>query len=413
MEGSKIKYLDYYLYFLFFTEIIVNLGVWSGFNYFRGIVIIFYVMWLFFETLKPVKNSAIIILLVFILYSFILVMFSRNFYESFYNYNKVFTSLLFFPIAANYLSYEKILRIFEVFGNITIIYAAYLLIAISLGIGEGTYIDDVYTRGGVNSNTLTYFAIISPGLLMVNMFKGTKKVVFILSTLVCVIFILLSMKRTIMIMLLISLFIYLISIDRKLRFQYIRFFVIGIIILYATHNYWLNIFAARYEHREHLMRIETEVLQGELRTVELEAVLKEVFQFDNLSYSFFGRSAYYTPGEYGINVGYFFGPNRMIHNDVALLFNSTGIFGFLLYFSFLLVVIKRYILFKNYKKFIYRGNVFFTLYTIILVASLINMYNGSFYGTANRTLVFIFLGLMFTRPIFESQEKTSQQSSSN
>ncbi|TVR80011.1 MAG: hypothetical protein EA412_05345 [Chitinophagaceae bacterium] len=411
MESAKtissrdVKFFDYYLFFLFSTEVYVNFSAWPFFSYLRGMIIVSYILWLFFTTIKPLKHTAVAIILIFIIYSAALVLFSSNQFGSFYQFSRIFPSLLVFPITINLFDYQKAKYILKVFANLTIVIGFYLILASILGIGGTGYQveDDYFTRGGLNSASQFYITILAPALLFFDFIPRQKKALIIITALISILFLITGMKRTSIILIIISLFIYLIFTEGRFKLNYVRFLIIAGSIAFLTSAYWLSTFQKRYEHRAELMVADRDVFEREGRTVELEAVLTEIFSFNDLNYSFFGRSPFVTAGQYGKIGGYYFGSRRPIHNDFAMLLNSLGLTGMLIYLAFLWLVFIRLIKYYKHRSKIEDGKMFFLIFSIIFITSLLNMYNGSFYGTGNRTIVMFFLGLLFVKPVFKEQ----------
>ena len=405
ISSKDVKYFDYYLFFLFSSEVYVNFSTWSFFSYLRGIIIVSYILWLFLITLKPLKNASAAIILIFIIYSAGLVLFSSNQFGSFYQFSRIFPSLLVFPITINLFDYEKAKYILRVFANLIVVIGIYLILASIWGIGGTGYHveDDDFTRGGLNSASQFYITILAPALLFFGFIPRQKKALIIITALISILFLVTGMKRTSIILIIVSLLIYLIFTEGRFRLHYIRFLIIAGIIAFLTSTYWLTTLQKRYEHRAELMVADREVFEREGRTIELEAVLTEIFSFHDISFSFFGRSPFSTAGQYGKTGGYYFGSRRPIHNDFAMLLNSLGLTGMLIYLAFLWVVFVRLIKYYKYRIKIEDGKLFFLLFSVIFITSLLNMYNGSFYGTGNRTIVMFFLGLLFVKPVYKEE----------
>jgi hypothetical protein len=400
MSSREIKYFDLYLYFLLLSEIILILGIWDWFNVFRGIILGTYILWAFITTSKPFKNVAVILIISLAIYTFVLVFLSNSLGKSFYHYIQLVISLLVFPIMINILNFQNFNILLKVLGNVLIFYAAYMLLAVIFDIQstEKSYADDEFTRGGVNTITLTFVTIISPCIFLLKLFSRRKRLLIVIAFLICSLFILMTMKRTTILILIISLPIYLIKVGWERKLQYLFLVILSAIILWGTFSIWGQQFLNRYELRGERMQLDSNIIGQEQRTKEFKAVVVEILLFDDPLFSFFGRNIFSTAGDYGRNVGYYFNPKRPIHNDFALLLHSTGLIGFTVYVLFLYLIMKRSFKFMLYSRFFKHGSIYSSLFFVVFIGSLILMYNGSLFAISYRTIILMIFGLIFAQP---------------
>lgn len=207
--------------------------------------------------------------------------------------------------------------------------------------------ENMFSTGNIYSDTLYLIVYILMGLPLILSFYPKKKWWIYLLSIFCFVFLIIFMKRTVILMI-----------------------ILGIMIIYGIVNYYLSryksfyrstIFARKYVFlfltlilcimpffkdtiESQLARREqafvTEHFKEEGRVKEWEAVCDEILYEGNIVLLLLGKEPFNSVGNYGHGK---FGP-RQIHSDYSALLHGTGIIGIFFYFSihvYLLVLLIR------------------------------------------------------------------------
>lgn len=172
-----------------------------------------------------------------------------------------------------------------------------------------------------------------PFVCLVVIRKGIKdkKLLYILVYLIAAFFILLTFRRTVMVLTVLAaiiVFIELLNFDQILDFfKYgVVISLISLVVIYQTG--FLNSFWERYENRN----LDERGLENEPRLLEFEMIYKDMFVYYDYS-PWFGYELFNSHGNYGKGqLG-----TRSLHTDFGTIMHASGILGFVLYCSMVFV----------------------------------------------------------------------------
>lgn len=325
----------------------------------------------------------------FLLYVFVLILFSSDISYSTGVFLKVSVTMLMFPVGFFILNdFEK----FHLFLK-NLVYAGFLLcinyiFAQIFRIGRSAYLADSFYYGyaGIGSTVvLSYILLVTP--IAIPFFTSNKdKWILRVTMFLSFLFTILVLKRIAIIALFTGFFIYLLKTG---KFGTGIKIAVGIFsLLLATSPFYIDILLSRYEART----TERNELQNEQRFDDIVIALDH-FQSKSFKHAIIGTEAFNSPG--------YFKRNRQVHVDYANILIGTGAIGFSLYMFIYFLIYKRFsLLFKFYKSmnppkskkekdFLndYKG-IFFA----ILVASLVVSLSGGMHDITSRSMLFILFG---------------------
>lgn len=396
LKSKHIYYLDYYLWFLFWSDIIVAFSPLTAVSYLRGAITLVYMIWLLPKVLPARLNKYPLpaaLVVVYAIYCFLLIFIARDLFISTYNYIRAFQALLLFPAAYFIFRSEQHIDVFaRSFINLVIAASLYLMLSYFLGIGATQRYTLDFAAGRVNLNTLTYLIILTPAFaIRLNLRNYPVKNYLVMATLLFAIFIAVSsVKRTTIFFIALSFVLYLLFTPREYKNQFRKATVFLVFVLFLTSSFYYDTIATRLSVRQDAYGVEN--LEQEGRILELKVVYRETFSFHDLRYSLIGRNVFDTPGSYGgSEFGHSFNPRRIIHNDFALIPNSTGIIGLLIYLNFLYLLGKRALKMIISKK---TDSQYAFLFTLMFIISTLLMINGAFFSITHRAIPLIIMGAM-------------------
>ena len=298
----------------------IFLGTLSIPTYLRVVVVII----LFIYSYKYLGvNKRFKWLYFFLIYSFILLFFSQEFFYSFKSYMQLVISMLLLPISYYFFdSHEKLKKIENLIFIIILISLISTLVGYIFGIGKvleySAKNEEKEIIGLLGSGGL-YTGAFCIGLIPV-LFKErlSKFKIFILISVsfVLYVFILLNVRRTgILIPIIILSFYFIFTPQKSQAFIYI---LIGAIFLIITSGLYISTLNKRLELREG--RFEEQSLATESRTKENITLFKDYIKFEDPLKSLFGigNNIFAEHVENSKIV------RRMYHSDTAKLFIWTG-----------------------------------------------------------------------------------------
>jgi O-antigen ligase len=174
---------------------------------------------------------------------------------------------------------------------------------------------------------------ILPFAIFIVIRKGIKdkSLFYIVVYLAAIFFVLLTFRRTVMVLSVLATIIVLIEL---LNFKQIKDFIlygaiiglVSILVIYKTG--FLDSFWERYEMR----KLDTRTVDKEPRLLEFEMIYKDMFVHFDYS-PWFGHSLFNSHGNYGKGaLG-----SRGLHTDFGTIMHGSGILGFMLYLSMVFV----------------------------------------------------------------------------
>jgi hypothetical protein len=198
------------------------------------------------------------------------------------------------------------------------------------------------------------------------------------------IFILLNVRRTAILIPIVGLVVYAFYIPNKGKIMTGLFF--SLILMLALSPIYTDKLMERFNFRQEQGRFDSDFYKTEGRFYETTIVYEEIMSFEDPILSLFGERIFAS--------GWIDKEKqpRMLHSDPAVLIYGTGIIGFIIY---LLIYFKLFSLIPlglTNNKFI--GTLKGAFYTVIFI-SLMASLNGSILLMSLRSLIFLFLGLIY------------------
>jgi len=326
----------------------------------------------------------------FFIYLLILIFFSSNFFYSAQTYIKTLIPALFLPISFTFIKdinqlkkFNKILILFLLLYLINFILTNFFKIGRTpysrLDSDFSLYVGNVFTEG---LNSIAYILVILPLILYLD--KKNKKIVIILGVLALVA-LLLNLKRISILAVFIGYFFLIFFSKRKSYF--IKSIVPIILLLLILYPFYKE--PLQYQFLNRSSRFTEDFYENEGRYIETKLVWDEVFSFNSIQHSLFGKEMFNSPGNYG---GGIFG-ERPLHMDYNSLLFGSGILGLLFYFYYNLVILKYFLKLKKHlpsKNNLI--NIMNATFISVFLMSFIISISGSFGAVTFNTIRSIYLG---------------------
>ncbi len=353
----------------------------------RAILLILVVLYFFLNRVRYDKFVGYVVFL--LLFYLMLIIQSSNFTMSIQRYLKFAISLSFIPIGYSVVKYKSDLIIL----NKALIIAAILitfnvLFSTITGVESKGYVDESgYSTGTMFSGGLftgVYFVVLSPLILSFVKPKNKQRRIIVFLIISILIINVLTLKRSTLLAIGVGFIVYGFM-NKQLFNRYLVFAALGILL---TSILFSDMLDARLERRQEKLQVES--FTAEARYLETITVVNDIFSFNDLKYSFFGKELFNTAGNYGDGI---FG-RREIHNDYIVILNGSGIVGLILYLTLFLLIYKKVrklykmlptIIRKNYKDL-------YIFTVVIIVMSLTISFNGGMSSIGYRTISFLYIG---------------------
>lgn len=359
-----------------------------------GIVINIAIMaMLVYFSLFNIYNKKFWYIFVWIIFNIILIICnSSQMLFSFVWFAKNLIGLLCFPLAFYLISSdEQIVRFFKVLISIMMLYILNLILANTLGWGNayGDNESEFAVQGGASIVTGSMPVVIALMTAPVILLLIPQKKIFIGIWSVTVICVFLIFKRTNIASLILGYFIFILLYGifknkdgvkvNKVRMSKKKIIQLSLGIATLL-GIMIAIFgktiAAQFETRS--AKFEDGAIAKEGRVLEWELVNKAIFESGKNSVILFGKEPYNTPNNYG------FYTDRNIHGDFSTILFSTGIVGFVAYWSIQLYI--ALLIFKYRRKKFLSNNQSVLLFVTYLSTSTI-WFICSFSATLSYVLV--------------------------
>ena len=326
---------------------------------------------------------------IFLVFTFLLGLYSSDTVRTFQNYSWVFISLMMMPIAYQQIqSMDDFRRLNRSVIILIYIFVINGLITAALGIGNNPYGGD-FTMGAFSMATL-YSGSIALMLLPIILPKMKKKInihLLLLFSFILFLLLLLSMRRTAIIIPLLGYFIYFFYSSYK---KQIILGTIGfVVVMGLTLPLYQDILLRQVASREHAFSDEYDPTE-EGRYQEGFFVVNERYGneipwfltlFGNEVFNSYGH---YNNGEWG---------TRPLHVDFYKLLHTTGLIGFILY---ILIYLKAYLKYVAIRQKIPKNDTYLNevggVFVAIVLISLFISTQGAMYVIAFRALMFIYMG---------------------
>ncbi len=329
---------------------------------------------------------------IFMAYTLCLVFFSSELFVSFKGYMQSFISIFMIVIGFEYISNEK--RLKELNGTLVIVIMFSVVASIigyTFDIGrvlEYTRIGDTEEQivGLLGSSGLysATFAISILPLILYFINNKLWRIMIIAVAIICYIFILLNVRRTVILIPVVGYLTYLLFMPRKMKF--ISGLIGATVIILLLSPIYSDMLISRLEIREEQGRFERDFIRTEGRYIETVGVVKNTFSFSNPINSLFGENIYASGWENRER------SSRMLHTDISVLLHDTGLIGFLIYFLIYIRILKLVHLRKN----VYsdRVKIFRAILLSLIMVSIFASLNGSILLVSLRSLIFLYFGAL-------------------
>jgi hypothetical protein len=330
---------------------------------------------------------------IFLTFSFVLVVFSSEFFHSFKAYLQVFLSMMIGVIGFVYFdSREKIANLAKMLIICLAISSIMAFLGYAFGIGrvlEYTIFSDeledesVGLLGSSGMYSASFIIGVTPFLLSyIN--KMRLKYFGIALAIITFIFILLNVRRTAILIPIAGLVVYAFYIPNKGKIMTGLFF--SLILMLALSPIYTDKLMERFNFRQEQGRFDSDFYKTEGRFYETTIVYEEIMSFEDPILSLFGERIFAS--------GWIDSEKqpRMLHSDPAVLIYGAGIIGFIIYILIYFKLFSLIPLGLTNNKFI--GTLKGAFYTVIFI-SLMASLNGSILLMSLRSLIFLFLGLIY------------------
>jgi hypothetical protein len=381
----------------------------SGFTYFETNSIITYskaflVIILVFFNIKAILNKLKynIPLFVFILYCIILIPLSQEQDASIRNSIKAIPPMLYYFLGIIYFHDKRNFYLLFKYSIVMVIVSIVLgLIGYLFDIGrEFNYSDDpsLGTVGLLQGGNYYPVAIALTMMIVIiidNIFNLTnfKKSLLIALYVVTYILIILTLRRTSMILPIAGLLTIMVFNRQAFNKVFFGSIIVIAILLFAWPLYG-DPFRQRYLVREENGRFDPDFYKTENRFIETKEIFQKTLSFESVTNSLFGKNVFAGGWEGGK-------AHRMYHTDHAQIIATTGIVGFIVYLGVYISLFKYYFIFKKYSHLSKRLVNLNSLLLALIIITLIVGFNGSLFIVTFRTTAFLLIGALVGRITFE------------
>lgn len=325
----------------------------------------------------------------FLIYIFILCLFSTDIFVSFKNYLQLALTMMMFPIGYLYFTDENKIKKFFSYSKYALgIYVISLILGnfFNVGTREFTYsgIEDsvgFFSSGSVFAGSV--MVALLPVFLYFDQTKKKKFVTLILGSLF-IIGVLFTARRTSILIPFIGLFVFMFFSKMKLRVTLI--FTFGAIIFVILAPFFMTELTERLAVRAESGKFDINAYESEGRYFDLVNAWDQATNFDKPYEALFGANIFAEGGwRYGVRIG------RMIHNDYAVFLQGSGIIGLTLY---MILILSIFFMVKNKHsvKRRFRYNVFHSSMISLILILLVVSINGGYNIMSYRSILFLLLG---------------------
>ena len=350
-------------------------------------LILFIIITFFYRQLSTTKYPAMF--WPFFIYSFILCFFSSNIFLSLKNYSQLFLTIMMFPIGFIFFNEEEKLRKFFQFSKYVIaIYVVSFILGNIFSIGTRSFgysreLDDTvgFISGGGTYAGGVIVALL-PLILSLDRTKKEKVITLLLGTLF-IIGVVLTARRTAVLIPLIGLITFLIF--SKIKIKMLLSIVFAGLVFIIISPIIVDKIVERIEVRSDMGKFDPDFFEREGRYYDWLVAINQATSFDEPLKALFGRDQF---ADGGILYGSVL--KRMTHNDFAVFLKGSGIIGFLLYISLILSLFIFYpigLKSKNINLNIFKITFLALLFILISVSV-----NGGYNNISYRSILFLLLG---------------------
>jgi len=380
----------------------MTFSYYSGFStpaYIRGII---FSLFLFFGRKYIRINRTSFPFFLFFIWIIFLMFLSNEFLYSFKYVIQVVFSMSMFIIAYEFFdSKEKLFHLLKGLYWILII----TIIAVAIGyifkIGQiGYQAKDQEEEPFIG--LLTFGGLYAPGtvlaitpLILKTDLSSLQRKLLPFVVVVLFIFLLLTVRRTVILIPIIGLLGFLLYSKHKFKILGYSFLVIA--FLFALLPLYEDILSSRFKVRENAGRFEEDFYKTEMRYIENIQMIEDIGKFENPTKIIFGIgnnifAENITDGQVS---------GRMFHTDIAKLFYGIGIFGIIIY---LLIYFKLYLKIRNIPSNGYLNDYKSAALGLLLISLFVSI-NGSITVISFRAANFLLLGAILGYVKSEAKQK--------
>lgn len=328
------------------------------------------------------------IILIFLIYTLLISLYSSNYSITIPGYISIFVSMSFYIISYNTITnYDEFIKFKKLLFWIPLIYIFSIIIFDVFKFGTSVYggVGVLETGEGLHHNTIyTGVLIIVLSFFLIKNFR-TKYLILILNISMLTI-IVLSGRRTAVVLIVLCYLIYIILGQKKEVIKYVLVLLIFATVTFPIYNKpLLNVIEARGQR----MTLEAGI-ENTSRFREMQAITSIMLGSKDINYMLFGTEYLNSFGTYRSSM-FLVPATRILHTDYSVILHGSGIVGVTIYLLFLIFVVL-----KTYKSYKYYGRnnsivIMLTCFTIILISL---TFSGSILNITFRTTFFIIFGAL-------------------
>lgn len=336
-----------------------------------------------------------IVIYCFLIYLFISIQFSSDFFTSLNYFIKVAITYMMFTISYKVIDdipkFKGFLKVnFVLMG----IFLGYISISNYLGIGESFYGDDDELTTGYLGGMRLYQIILPlyllPLLKYLNWNKNTKRIVLFIALITFIALPVISLRRTPTIAWLLGALFFFLFVKQRTKY-FLWGTVAAAILLVFTITFsdlLIQRFAVRQNKFERVLSI-NEITSKEDRFREYGAVINQI-EGDIITMFFGTKELFNTRNNYG--PGFYY--NRRLHVDFTSLLFGGGVIGLTLYFFIIFMQYKNISHYSNLRKFGFYSKVY-AIGMLLIPISLFIALTGGIESISYRSMLFIMLGAVY------------------
>ncbi len=352
----------------------------------RGMVLLILTIGLYMKFGRKSKSPLKPYIYIFLIYNFIISFKSSNYGITFPGYLSIFVSTSFFLFSYNTFStYFDVVKLGKMIYIVPIIFIANVLIYSVFPYkgpvygGEGV----LNTGPGLHHNTIyVSVLILTLALVFLKYSKNVFRDVSLVSSMIIIV--LLSFRRTALILMAICLIIYLVMASKQLAIKYLGIFTVLIILVYPFYSMQLvNVIEARGNKATF-----SSGLDSESRYLEAKVITKKILSSRNLGYILTGKEYLNSFGTYYSNE-FPVPKTRILHTDYAVILHGSGAIGLIIYFTMLMSFLWQTL---KYIRILGPKHDISILCSCFVAILFLVTFSGSILNITFRTTLFILLG---------------------
>ena len=355
--------------------------------YLRGFALIVVIITFVFGYSRQIWRVNKAFILIFI-YCLTLLFFSSDLELSFQKYIKYLSGIIMFPIF--YLQVSNIKDLIKVkisFLIILFIFVINFIFADLFNLGRGIYSDgqDNFNSGNLEGSSLYIgsLVLISAPLFYTFLKSYRSRIFYIILNISVVLILLLSMRRTALLMVVIAyVFIAFFYRTKSALYKY-GLVILTLIVITVSVNF--DKVQNRIELRSD--RFEEGSIEKEGRYLETILIFANIFSFEDMSYSFFGRELFNSAGNYDYP-----DPKRLIHADYNIIISGSGLIGLFLYFLFNYQIL---LIFIRSRSISGKSSLYYLFWVTgfaLLIASIAVSFSSGLFAITYRSTLYALLG---------------------